>query len=294
MKRKALFFIMFLSTTILLKGQNIPNFHLYSYNFALLNPAAAGAQEKHIVAAQGRLYVMQDFLDDFQLPYTGLLSYEGNFTPINSGIGAMVVSSGNIHTNTKKVGISYNYNIKFAPETSLRIGIRPTFSRYTIDYSQLDGGIDDKESSTKGDLDAGLYLKTFGFYVGASMTNLLKHSHAISLGGHDGYSDRMLSIFVGRSINLQAIKIEPSIAFTDQDNFSALWVNTNVVLAKVFMVGGTFAQSLNSEEYNVAANAGLSVAGKIDFIAHVYSRSNHRPYLPKDDMFFEGMIRVKI
>lgn len=293
MKRNALFLLIFLSTTVLVKGQNYFQNYLFPYNYALYNPAAAGSEEKHIVAAQGMVFAHEDILSELEVPYQGVLSYEGNFSPINSGIGAMIIMGGNLNQNTKKVGISYNYNIKFAPSTSLRIGLRPTFSRYTVDFSDITAS-GEKETSTKGDLDLGLHFSTFGFYIGASMTNIFEHKHDMSFSGADNYSDPALSLVAGKRFNLQVIKIEPSIAFIKVNDFSSIWVNSNFVLAKMFMFGGSFRQSLdNSEVYNIGANVGISLFGKVEFIGHVYSREQQRSR-PEGYRYLEGMIRVKI
>ncbi|HYG38534.1 MAG TPA: type IX secretion system membrane protein PorP/SprF, partial [Cytophagales bacterium] len=293
MRKRSFLLIMFLFVTMLLKGQSIPHFNLYSYNYALFNPAAAGADKKHIIAAQGQLGVDTEITDDLKFDYNGLLSYEGNFSPINSGIGAFVVRTGSEGINTMKAGVSYNYKIEFAPSTSLRVGVRPTFTRHTVSFDfALD---EEKESSTKTDLDLGLYFNTFGFYVGASMNNILKHKHEFGVfESNDFYSDQLLSVVVGKKINTPVISIDPSLAYVTHDDFSVLYLNSNFVLAKMFMFGGTYGQSLDSEGYNLSANVGMSIVGKVDLIAHVYSRQRHRPETSSDYKFFEGMIRVKI
>ncbi|HYG38533.1 MAG TPA: PorP/SprF family type IX secretion system membrane protein [Cytophagales bacterium] len=313
MKRTTLFFL-FLFTIQLLKGQSISQFHLYSYNQALFNPAVAGAENKHIVAVQGQ-YFMDDKLFEKGNPYTGLISYEGNIKSINSGIGAMIVTDKIGVYSTKKMGLSYNYKINLSPSSVFRIGVRPTISRHVIKFSDIIFGdqmdsfgnpIDplvaypEKETQSKADLDVGMYFNSFGFYAGISLSNVFKHeyeSNAVvdNVTYGDEFSDRLFMLLIGKKINLPVIKIDPSIALIKNEDYAYLFLNNNLVIKNLILVGGTFSKSLHhSEYYDFSINGGVSIVNRVELIALFYSRQSHRPETSSDYKFFEGMIRVKI
>ena len=75
--------------TFNLKAQNIAQFYLYSVDHALFNPAAAGAEYKHVFGLNGQMYY--NTKKNESAYQTGMLSYNGHFSPINSGLGAYAI-----------------------------------------------------------------------------------------------------------------------------------------------------------------------------------------------------------
>jgi hypothetical protein len=63
------------------KAQNISHFFLYSYDHALFNPAAAGAENKHVIGLNGRLIYDEERWEDKDVPYTGMISLMATFLP---------------------------------------------------------------------------------------------------------------------------------------------------------------------------------------------------------------------
>ena len=286
-------------------AQNIHHFFLYSYDHALFNPAAAGAEKKHVIGLNGRFTYDEQRWEDKMVPYTGMISYNGNIAPINSGIGFFAVVDRFGAATTSKVGVSYNYKIKFAPKSSLRIGIRPTLTRHAIDYRKyryvdpLDPtNYDQKVVKSAPDLDLGLWMEVFGFYLGGALNNTFKHQYKDNvflgeLSYGDYYSSRSITIIAGKKIKVPGFQVDPSIALFNQKDFSSLTFSNNFTFGNFFVLGGSYIKSLDSDYYDVSLNSGISIVDRVQLIGIVYTRNNHRPG-NYDYKFFEGLIRVKI
>jgi hypothetical protein len=258
--------------TLSLRAQSIEQFYLYSFDHALFNPAAAGAENKHVFGLNGQMvYNTEDNKSTYQ---TGILSYNGHLSPINSGIGAYALTNKIGDEVVSKVGVSYNYKIKFAPKTSLRIGLRPTFSRLSMETLN-----DEKEAKTSADLDLGLWLDVFGFYAGASFANVLEHQYKFKqlIGSTeigDTYSDRVATIMVGRKIKVPGVQFDPSIAFVKFDGDSKyLNLSNNFTFGNIFVIGGTYIKYLGSDYYNVSVNGGFNIANRVQIIGLIYTRN---------------------
>jgi hypothetical protein len=277
--------------TLSLKAQNIEQFYLYSFDHALFNPAAAGAENKHVFGLNGQM--IYDTENNESVYQTEILSYNGHFSPINSGIGAYALTNKIGKEVVSKLGVSYNYKIKLATKTSLRLGLRPTFSRLSKTLN------DDKEAKTSADLDLGLWLDVFGFYVGASLTNTFEHNYEFkkitsSSEIGDQYSDRVGTIMAGRKIKLPGVQLDPSIAFVKfAGTEKYLNLSNNFTFASIFVIGGSYIKQLGSDYYNVSLNGGFNFSNRVQIIGLIYTRNMHRPEV-KDVVFGEGSIRVKI
>jgi hypothetical protein len=265
---------------------------LYSFDHALFNPAAAGAENKHVFGLNGQM--IYDTESNESTYQTGILSYNGNFSPINSGIGAYALTNKIGDNVVSKVGVSYNYKIKLAPSTSLRIGLRPTFSRLSIKPLA-----DDREGKSSADLDLGLWLDVFGFYVGASLANTFEHNYKFkevfgSMEVGDNYSGKVGTIIAGRKIKVPGVQFDPSIAFVkfDGDN-KFINLSNNFTFGNIFVLGGTYIKQLGSDYFNVSVNGGFNIANRVQLIGLIYTRNMHRPDV-SDVLYAEGMLRVKI
>jgi type IX secretion system PorP/SprF family membrane protein len=299
LKLQAIVFISLISSG--LNAQTIHHFSLYSYNHALFNPAAAGAENKHVFGINGmtsgtELFDQHNFL-------SGTLSYNGHIAPINSGVGAIAIVDRLGIQNSSKIGISYNYKINLSEQTAFRIGIRPTLTKFTIDYNKYRDLNDPlirkgKESSKKADLDAGIWFQSRRFYVGLTVNNLFDHKHSMptdSIVAGDAFSNRSLTVIAGKKFEFKNIKLDPSIAVFNQQEYLFVTLNNNFTFYNLFVLGGTFVKSLNdySDFYNVSVNGGIEIKDRFQVVGAIYTRE-HRKVNYKDFRYFEGMIKLKI
>lgn len=291
--------------TLSAKGQNIQQFYLYSYDHSLFNPAAAGAENKHVLGLNGRMnYNRKDNNSEI---YTGIISYNGHFSRIKSGIGVLgLIDVFGSHT-TSKVGVNYNYKMEFAPKISLRVGLRPTISKLSVSNSE-------EKMAIKPDLDLGLWFEVAEVHLGASLSNTFDHKYSVDflfgdeldLNGDptlnsnnefkldDAFSEQIFTLIVGKKIKISALQLDPSLAFLKASNDSHFYLNNNFTLKGVFILGGTYIKDVKSNWYNIGINGGFNFK-RFQIVGLIYTRSLHRPYIRRDYNFlFEGMMRVKI
>jgi type IX secretion system PorP/SprF family membrane protein len=234
---------------------------------------------------------------------SGTLSYNGHIAPINSGVGAIAIVDRLGIQNSSKIGISYNYKINLSEQTAFRIGIRPTLTKFTIDYNKYRDLNDPlirkgKESSKKADLDAGIWFQSRRFYVGLTVNNLFDHKHSMptdSIVAGDAFSNRSLTVIAGKKFEFKNIKLDPSIAVFNQQEYLFVTLNNNFTFYNLFVLGGTFVKSLNdySDFYNVSVNGGIEIKDRFQVVGAIYTRE-HRKVNYKDFRYFEGMIKLKI
>lgn len=152
-----------------------PLFSLYHANQLSFNPAFAGVEDSNTVSIATR----DQFLGFRKHPRSVLFSYDRYLEKMNSGIAVTYLYERIGQEKFHQMGLSYNYNIRLNYKMNLRAGVQVSVGNKTIDFnwiiyppgsSQLQG----VASSTKMDMDAGLWYSWSDFYLGLSIRHIIQ------------------------------------------------------------------------------------------------------------------------
>lgn len=154
-----------------------PFFNLYHTNQLSFNPAFAGVEDSNTVS----IATSDQFPGYSKHPRSVLFSYDRYLKKMNSGIAIAYLFERIGQEKYHQVGLSYNYNIRLKDKMNLRAGVQLSvvnktlgdtwISIYPPDSSQPQPqGI---ASSTKMDIDAGLWYSWSDFYLGLSIKHII-------------------------------------------------------------------------------------------------------------------------
>ncbi|MBS1638013.1 MAG: type IX secretion system membrane protein PorP/SprF [Bacteroidetes bacterium] len=174
MKHK-IFLIGFMWMTLLVTAQQDPQYSQYQFNQMVINPAYAGSRD----ALSAVVDVRQQWSGFDGAPRTQAFSLHGPLKKKRIGLGLSGYSD---QIGPKKIVAVYGsfaYILPITNKLKLSFGLRGGMVNYNIDWNKISYK-DQSESfvnsavnpKPKFDMDAGVFLKSNTFFVGASITHL--------------------------------------------------------------------------------------------------------------------------
>ena len=172
-------------TACTVSAQEFPIYNQYYFNYYLVNPALAGANDCHYFMLTHK----QQWLGIDDAPYTTSLSYQGRL-PRNVGLGAYIYNDANGYSRQQAGQITVAYHIPLSDGAKYKKAVsRDRQLSFALSAKLYNYGISDKAELQKlaegdkamEDLDdllafnvnVGAYFTSYGFFTGLSMTNLL-------------------------------------------------------------------------------------------------------------------------
>lgn len=173
MKTRLLYFpFLLLLASPVVRAQD-PLFSLYHTNQLSFNPAFAGVEDSNTVSIATR----DQYPEIRKHPRSVLFSYDRYLEKMNSGIAVTYLFERIGQEKYHQLGFSYNYNILLKDKMNLRAGVQVSVVNKTVNFtwiyppgsSQPQGIV----SSTKMDMDAGLWYSWSDFYLGLSIRHII-------------------------------------------------------------------------------------------------------------------------
>lgn len=158
----------------------------YHFNYYLVNPALAGAENCHHFMLSNRMQWVG--MDDF--PMTQLLTYKGRVWK-NVGIGAYLFNDRNGYSNRAGGQVTFAYHIPLSNgrryskrvnyDRQLSFGVSFKLNYFYINMNKLTAAdpsvaYDNAFVNTTGwqpNMNVGVYYKSYGGFVGLSFTNII-------------------------------------------------------------------------------------------------------------------------
>ena len=214
--------IVFLSIGSKLYAQEEIIYNQYHFNYYLVNPALAGAEPcSHFMLTNKLQWVG---MDDF--PMTQTFSYRTRAWD-NVGLGAYVYNDRNGYSNRMGFQATFAYHIplsagryhskKVSLDRQLSFGVSFKMNYFSINQDLLD------DESTAGDnafanpsglspnANFGVYYKSYGFFTGLSLTNLIPVAPDI-FGDKENPAPFTGFFFLGKTFEMESdTYLEPSI-----------------------------------------------------------------------------------
>lgn len=246
-------------------AQQRPIYDQYHFNYYLINPAVAGADKcSHFMATAKQSWL------GMSGPSTELISYRTRLNSRNVGLGGYIYNDhmpdfnyvGGEFTFAYHIPLSdgsrYLHSLVLDRQLSFGVSAKIKYISYDAvsgtnsigeDYSSDAANTSDGEFAP--DIDLGVYYTSYGFFAGASATNIIPFQPSIL---NEDYTDEALTtfLFTGYDFDIGNNRIlEPSLNF----NFDA---NGNK------QIEGNFKFSQNDENEKFGYWAELSYRHNLD------------------------------
>ncbi|MBQ8056116.1 MAG: type IX secretion system membrane protein PorP/SprF [Paludibacteraceae bacterium] len=241
--RIVLFLVLGLSAFFSAQAQEKIVYDQYHWNYYLINPAIAGSTP----CTHFMLTHKQQWVGLPQSPYTSTLSFRHRFQH-NIGIGAYIFNdrNGYSYLTGGELTLAYHipliasnrYSRKQNYERQLSFGVSFKFQNYRFDdklYQDKNAALDpvfsEKVSNFVPNANVGVYFKSYGFYTGFTMTNLVQankdYLKKVFVGGGEPYPALTGFFLIGNAFEVDRGKdIDPSLVFKfDVDGNFKLDVN---------------------------------------------------------------------
>ncbi|MBP5307198.1 MAG: PorP/SprF family type IX secretion system membrane protein [Paludibacteraceae bacterium] len=204
---------------VTVNSQQRPIYDQYHFNYYLINPAVAGADKcSHLMATGKQSWLGADG------PSTYLLSYRTRLNTKNIGLGGYIYNDHTPQFNyiggqftfayhiPMSIGGKYSQKVELDRQLSFGISARVKYLKYDA-VENVDDPANISEGEFMPDVNLGVYYVSYGFFAGASATNLIKFQPDM-LG--DSYTDEYLTafLFMGYDFDFSRERtLEPSVNF---------------------------------------------------------------------------------
>lgn len=241
------------------KAQQQPIYDQYHFNYYLINPAVAGADKcSHFMATGKQSWLGEDG------PSTYLLSFRTRLNTKNIGLGGYVYNDhtpqfnyiGGQFTFAYHIPFSRGYRYRKAVELDRQLSFAVSARFKYINYEAVDG-VEDEANKSEGeiapDVNLGVYFVNYGFFAGASATNLIEFQPDMFGDGNYGQQEYLTAfLFMGYDFNMsESAVLEPS-------------VNFNFDTHNHYQLEGNLKYSVNNPESNFGYWAQLSYRHNLD------------------------------
>jgi len=182
-------FIFFTCSIVSVKGQEYPIYNQYYFNYYLVNPALAGAND----CSYFMLTHKQQWIGINDAPYTTSMSYQTRFSG-NIGLGTYVYNDNNGYSRQQGAQLTAAYHIPMSEgarytkavhrDRQLSFAVSAKFFNYGFDpnlYQEISTARFDqalqgvyKDNLMEFNANIGVYYTSYGFFTGLSFTNLAK------------------------------------------------------------------------------------------------------------------------
>lgn len=202
--------VLFLLCQPLVWAQQQPQFTHYGFNGMQISPAYAGiTNHPEIFSLYRSQWLGYDAsFDAGGAPQTLLLSANAPVRLLHGGIGVNLIRDKRGNTTFTTAALSYSYHINIGETGKLGIGIQGNMNNISKGTYRAndpnDSHVPYNSSDSKYDLGAGLWYESEQFYVGGSITNLLRSEYFFQDSTNTG-AGRFLGenhVYVTGGINL--------------------------------------------------------------------------------------------
>lgn len=219
--KKAYLFLLFallLTIGVQVKAQERIIYDQYHFNYYLINPAVAGADEcSHIMLTTKNNWIGLDG------PSTQTLSYRTRFKTRNIGLGGYVYNDKTPSFNNMGAQLSFAYHIPMSPgaryskglllDRQLSLGVSLKVAQLSYNSHMTIDPADESFNETSPNANVGVYYTSYGFFSGLSVTNLIPFRLRYT-GLQEPIDPATAFLFLGNSFELGSNRIlEPSINF---------------------------------------------------------------------------------
>lgn len=251
-----LLFALFMAIGVQVKAQERIIYDQYHFNYYLINPAVAGADEcSHLMLTTKNNWIGLDG------PSTQTLSFRTRFKTRNMGLGTYIYNDKTPSFNNAGAQLTFAYHIPLTAgrrvtkrlmlDRQLSFGV--SLKAYQLSYNShktIDPA-DESYSEMAPNANFGIYYTSYGFFGGVSLTNLIPYTMRYT-GLLEPVGPTTAFLFLGNSFQIAEDKIvEPSVNF-----------NYNTYNNKQVELNLKFAQ--NNEESNFGYWAQLSYRHNLD------------------------------
>lgn len=247
--------LVFFAVTLLFStasAQQDPQFTMYMFNRAVLNPAYAGSMQATNITGVGRA----QWVGVPGAPNTATISVNGYSEKLHGGLGAYIIGDKLGPLSTVGVKAAYSFHIDFGSDWYLNIGAQGGIYQKTLDgtnWDYRDQGTPDPvlqeviTNTIVPDVDAGLFLhkrmpNSIGssypldrFYIGGAVSHILEPSinNLLQSGGNpQSVLARGISAMAGYTFDLdQTIFLQPSVNFRMAGPVYQLDINANLYVS---------------------------------------------------------------
>ncbi|MDR1679963.1 MAG: type IX secretion system membrane protein PorP/SprF [Prevotellaceae bacterium] len=234
-KRILLLLPLLLIGNFILRAQEYPVYNQYYFNYYLVNPALAGANE----CSYFMLTHAQNWIGIEDAPYTTSLSFQTRLKN-NFGIGAYFYNDKNGFSTQQGGQVTAAYHIDMTPgkrstrsirrDRQLSFAVSLKLFNYGFDdeigdiyhnSGWYDPAMEDLGAATTINANFGAYFTSYGFFTGLSLTNLTK----TKMASYDENSEPDLPItgnfIIGNEFQVtQSETLEPSLMYMFDANGS--------------------------------------------------------------------------
>lgn len=261
------------------KAQQYPLFTNYITNCFGFNPAVAGTSE----FVDARLVYRSQWVNVEDAPKTGIFTIHGGLKNKPFGLGGMVFND--VAGKLKRTGFSgvLSYKQQINENTILCIGFSGGYYRFNLNSNYLLADPDDEltVNAENGlwtpDFNAGVYLRSKGFYLGVSVPQVFERNLAFTPGISTSRLKRHYFAFTGYTFPLgENFSVEPSALFKlfpttkPQVDFS---VKMN--LYKFFWLGGSYrSEDAAAAMFGFQFKNGMTLSYCYDFTTSSFRNAN--------------------
>lgn len=270
-------------TTLLVHGQQLPQFTQYMFNQLNFNPAYAGSQEGLNLDAAARF----QWVGIEGSPLTQSVGLHLPVPFLRSGVGLSVTNDILGAERVTSIHLSYAYRLKLGAGTHLAIGVRGGGFQQNIDGTKLrspsgtyDGGINHNdgyipvlsESGYALDLGSGIYFSSPRLNVGVSALHLLEPTIGFktvadsTIVSNIGFN-RHLALYGAYKFDIgNTMNLEPSLLV--KSDLKKWQIELGMILTyDEFIRGGVAFRGFNPDSFDaVAIMVGIAVSKKMNIM----------------------------
>ncbi len=234
MKKTHLFLLLalFLAFGLQVTAQERVIYDQYHFNYYLINPAVAGADKcSHLMLTTKNNWIGIDG------PTTQTLSFRTRSRTRNVGLGGYVYNDKTPSFNNMGAQLTFAYHIPMSNggrysrnlllDRQLSFGVSIKAAQLSYDSHQTIDPADESYSETAPNANFGMYYTSYGFFAGASVTNMIPF-RLRNTGLQEPIDPATVFLFFGKGFNLGSDRIfEPSVNF-NYNSFNNKQVELNL------------------------------------------------------------------
>lgn len=287
--------LVLISVSHITYGQQDPLYSQYQFNQSIINPAYTGINDAFNATAIAR----RQWTGIEGAPVTNTLNLSSSLLHNKLGAGILLLSDiYGVNKNTEIQGM-ISYKIDFMNGKVLSFGLQSGYINYRYDYGNLLLEQDDQalvlvdENVSKVNFGAGIYYRTYKFYVGVSVPKMLNTTvedlnNSITLHKRHFYLsagyvfDQIIALKFKPSILLKVVEGQPvsidlnaSLLLAETiwvglslRNFNAVGLNGQFEILDHLRLGYSFELPLNSINNNSFGTHELMVSFDLELFDH--------------------------
>lgn len=221
MKKSYIFllFVLFITIGVQVKAQERIIYDQYHFNYYLINPAVAGADE----CSHFMLTTKNNWIGMSDAPSTQTLSYRTRFKTRNIGLGGYIYNDKTPTFSNAGAQFTFAYHIPMSNggrysrglllDRQLSFGVSLKAAQLSYNSNLTIDPADESFNEIFPNANFGVYFVSYGFFSGVSVTNMIPFRLRYT-GLQEPIDPATAFLFVGNSFDLGSNRIlEPSVNF---------------------------------------------------------------------------------